>query len=186
MLFLFINLSQLLKDLFVKFVLDELSANESIRLDILIILYCNINALNFQRFFIKRLFFLNLLLIQGISFLKDSIYSEKYFPKYTFNKCGNNINNCNMHKTEEEHNEGIVIRCTPAVIKGDLWPSCLSQHHNHYVLRMNEACKVGELLILIVRRRTNCIIEIIKELHANNTIDVKEKEKKGHEPYNNG
>lgn len=184
LLFFIIDLFKFLKNLLVELVLDEFSTNKSIRLNIFVVFYSNINTLYLQWFFIEGCLFTYLLLIQGISFYKDGIDSEEYFPKNTLNQCGNDINNGNVHETEEKHDECIVVRCTPTVVKGELRPSCLSQHHDHYVLWMNETCKVRELLILIVGRKASSIIEIIEEFHTNNTVYVEEEEEEGHEPYN--
>lgn len=46
---------------------------------------------------------------------------------------------------------------------------------------MNEALEVGKLLVLVVQRRSNSVIEVIEKFHAKNTINVKEEEKKWHE-----
>lgn len=46
---------------------------------------------------------------------------------------------------------------------------------------MNEALEVGKLLVLVVQRRSNSVIEVIEKFHAKNTINVKEEEEKWHE-----
>ena len=63
LLLFIVDLFQLLKDLFVELVLNELSTNKGIRLNVLVVFYFVIDSLNLQGLFIQRLFLHYLLLI---------------------------------------------------------------------------------------------------------------------------
>ena len=72
------------------------------------------------------------------------------------------------------------------MIKGYLRPSCLSQDLYHNVLCVDDSLEIGKLLILVVARLARNIINAVKDLHANNGVDIEEENEQWHETEYDG
>lgn len=86
-----------------------------------------------------------------------------------------------MEEAEEEHYEDEVIRGSEGVIEGYLRPACLCEDLHQDILCAYEALEVAKLLILIIIAASGHVVNVVKDLDANNSVDIEEKDEKWHE-----
>lgn len=113
MFIILVNLLQFLEDLLVKFVLNELSPNDGIGLDILILLDIlsdlhDLRSLDVE-LFLLLLFLTSLLLALSV----DGVDSEKDLPEDTFDKCSDDVDDGDVEEAKEEHYEDEVVWSSP-------------------------------------------------------------------------
>ena len=91
-----------------------------------------------------------------------------------------------MAEAEEKHDVYEILRSSPGMVIGYLRPSSLGKYLHHYILSMNKALEVSELLVLVVVGHSQGIVEIVENLHADDGVNIEKEDKERHETYDNG
>lgn len=181
MFIVLVNLFQLLEDLLIELILNELSPDNGIGFYILIFLNILSDPHNLRGFNVKLLLLLLFLCGFLLAFCVDGVDCEEDLPEDTLNEGRDDVDYGDVEEAEEEHYDDEVLWGSPAVVEGYLRPSSLSEDLNQYVLSIYEALEVAELLVLIVVYAPRHVVNIVKNLNADDGVNIEEEDEERHE-----
>ena len=95
---------------------------------------------------------------------------------------GDDVLDSEMHEAEVEHDIGVVLWISPAVVMGHHRPASFSHQLNHEVLSLDKGPERGKLRVDVVTGRSLGRVRVVEKLHADYGKDIEDKQKKRHEP----